>query len=341
MAKPAVPAMENDPITPDSDGASAADRDKYLDTRSLPASLTDYPFHWGRSYHKYREGAYHYPNDEDERNRLDYQHAILNHYFDGRLYFAQLDPVTTREVLDIGTGTGLWCVELADTDQLPNAQITGIDLSPIQPELVPENVTFEMQDCAAPDWCRAPGSIDYIHSRFMAGSLESYKKLIRTARKHLVPGSGWLELHEIHPKPMCDDGSMPDDWKFSEWEVSLNDASINKLEPPRPIRVAENLRSWMETSGYVDVTEHRFKIPLSSWPKDPRMKKIGEWYGQNWLHGLPGFSYKLYGPEGLGWNRNEIELMLVEVRKALKQRSVHAYMFYHVICGRRPAQGEH
>ena len=335
MTRPPVPVSADSPIAPDSDGISTGDDERRKETNSLPPSLTNYPVHWGRSYHRYREGCYLYPNDEDERYRLDYQHAVLNHYFDGRLIFSPLDPDTTTQVLDIGTGTGTWCIELADTNQLPNAQITGIDLSPIQPEMVPDNVTFEIQDCTDSDWCRTPGSIDLIHSRFMAGSLESYKHLIRTARKYLKPGTGWLELHEIHPKPVCDDSTMPDDWKFAEWEANLNEASLHRVHPPRPIRVAENLKSWMQNSGYEDVVEQRFKIPISGWPKDPRMKKIGEWYGANWFHGLPGFSYKPFGPEGLGWNRNEIELMMVDVRKAIKQKSVHAYMFYHVVCGRR------
>ena len=194
-------------------------------TQSLPQELTEYPVHWGRSYHKYHEGSYHFPNDEPERSRLDLQHAIFNHYFGERLFFSPVDKSAAKEILDIGTGTGLWCIELSDANTFPNAQITGIDLSPIQPEMVPENVTFEMQDCVDSDWCRPLGSIDLIHSRFMAGSLESYNHLIRTAKKYLRPGTGWLELHEIHPKPVCDDGTMPPDWKFAEWESKLNYAS--------------------------------------------------------------------------------------------------------------------
>ncbi len=336
MARPRLLPEAESPIASECDNHSSSNEEERRETHSLSLSLTNYPVHWGRSYHRYREGSYLYPNDEDERNRLDHQHAILNHYFDGRLFFSPLDPDTTKEVLDIGTGTGTWCVELSDTNKLPHAQIYGIDLSPIQPEMVPENVTFEIQDCADQDWCRTPESIDLIHSRFMAGSLESYKKMIRTARKYLKPGTGWLELHEIHPKPVCDDGTMPKGWKLAEWEERLNDASVNKLQPPRPIRVAESLKTWMQASGYEDVYEQLFKIPISGWPKDAKMKKIGECYGANWFHGLPGYSYKLFGPEGHGWSRDEVELMMVDVRKALKQRSVHAYVFYHVVCGRCP-----
>lgn len=340
MTEPtSIQVSADSPLAAHSDHASNSGEDgEYED---VAPSFIDYPVHWGRTYHRYNENSYHYPNDEVECARLDYQHRIFNYYFDGRLYFAPLDPDTTRQILDVGTGTGIWCIEMSDLNRFPNAEILGFDLSPIQSTLVPPNVYYHMGDCTvAADWPKSNSTIDFVHVRFMAGSLESYKSLIRTAKSRLTPGRGWLELHELHPKPVCDDGTMPDDWKFKEWEEKLNEAAVNYLEPSRPIRVAENLKRWMETCGFEDVTEIRYKVPLSGWTKGARMKNIGNAVSENWLDGLPGFSYKLFGPAGLEWSRDEIELMMVEVRKALKQKTVHAYMMYHVVYGRRPAASE-
>jgi hypothetical protein len=103
-----VPIQTMDsPLAPDSDSTHSSDEGAQCDTRSLTASITDYPLHWGRRYHRYKEGAYLFPNDENEQIRLDEQHEILNQLH-GRLFFAPLDTENVRTVLDIGTGTGIW-----------------------------------------------------------------------------------------------------------------------------------------------------------------------------------------------------------------------------------------
>jgi len=50
---------------------------------------------------------------------------------DGHLHIAPLDK--PAKVLDIGTGTGLWAMEMGD--QYPECEITGVDLSPVQPQM--------------------------------------------------------------------------------------------------------------------------------------------------------------------------------------------------------------
>jgi hypothetical protein len=47
-------------------------------------------------------------------------------------------------VLDIATGTGTWAIEMGD--KYPEAEIIGTDLSPIQPDFVPPNVRFFIED---------------------------------------------------------------------------------------------------------------------------------------------------------------------------------------------------
>lgn len=54
--------------------------------------------------------AYIFPNDDTESDRLDLQYEALKMLHDNKIYFAPLkDP---RRILDIGTGTGIWSIEM-------------------------------------------------------------------------------------------------------------------------------------------------------------------------------------------------------------------------------------
>jgi metalloendopeptidase OMA1, mitochondrial len=173
----------------------------------------------------------------------------------------------------------------------------------------------------------------------MLGSLPSYSRLIRNARRYLKPGTGWLECHEMLPEVCCDDGTVPPSWAFRAWQAYLEEG-IAKLETPRPLTVADKLATWMREAGYVDIYERVDRIPMNSWPKDPFLKNIGRYWEVNWLDGLSAFSYKLFGSEGLGWTRNELEVFLVDVRNCIKDRNVHAYQKMYVVYGRRPSEEE-
>jgi hypothetical protein len=53
-------------------------------------------------------------------------------------------------------------------DQYPSATVTGTDLSPIQPEWVPPNCHFEIDDVSL-EWTFPPDHFDFIHIREPAG----------------------------------------------------------------------------------------------------------------------------------------------------------------------------
>ena len=80
-----------------------------------------------------------------ELARYEWTGFCLKHLFNGKNYFAPLSTSNPpRRILDIATGTGTWAVEMSD--EFPNAEIYGTDLSPIQPTFVPENVHFYIED---------------------------------------------------------------------------------------------------------------------------------------------------------------------------------------------------
>lgn len=98
--------------------------------------MLNYKYENGRRYHAYREGQYMLPNDEEEQDRLDMLHHIYKLIIGGTLFRAPVADDHTRRILDLGCGTGLWCIEVAD--EHPNSMVIGTDLSAIQPEWVKE-----------------------------------------------------------------------------------------------------------------------------------------------------------------------------------------------------------
>ncbi|KAK1479787.1 methyltransferase domain-containing protein [Colletotrichum tamarilloi] len=73
-------------------------------------------------------------------------HTVMVKIIGNTLFLAPFDETKTHRILDIGTGTG--ATEMGDF--FPNAEVTGIDLSPIQPSWVPPNVKVEVDDVESP-----------------------------------------------------------------------------------------------------------------------------------------------------------------------------------------------
>ena len=76
---------------------------------SISASLCHHVPENGRTYHRFREGAYNFPNDEDEQEREDLAHGLMM-FVCQKLHFAPLGD-SPGNILDLGTGTGLWAVD--------------------------------------------------------------------------------------------------------------------------------------------------------------------------------------------------------------------------------------
>lgn len=120
----------------------------------------------------------------------------------------------------------------------------------------------------------------------------------------------------------CDDGTALETHAHMRWIGLLMEAS-EKLG--RPFVEPARLKQQMETIGFEDVRVRKDKWPMNPWPKGRRWKVLGMVMLENFNDGLESFSYMLC-MKGLGWTKEEVDRLLVQVRKDLSDRSIHIYM---------------
>ncbi|KAH8684951.1 S-adenosyl-L-methionine-dependent methyltransferase [Ilyonectria robusta] len=293
---------------------------------SLSSSVRDYRFENSRRYHRFKEGLYQFPNDTPEQEREDMKHTVAVHLLGGKLHNAPLD--NPQRILDIGTGTGSWANDAGD--EYPAAEVTGIDLSPIQSPWVPPNVKFLVDDAEA-EWLYRPDSLDLIHLRNMSTAIKDWPALFAQAYRTLKPG-GWIELPEFRWVYGCDDGTMHPDYTPPQMVANIRDGLATF---GIDMHASEKNEDRLRDAGFVNVRHEIKKVPVGPWPKDSNLKKIGLYNRSVIYDGLQAITM---GPftRGLGWKPEEVEVFLVKVRKDLMDTSVHSYVHFHSLCAQKP-----
>lgn len=322
-----IPAEQGPPIQADStDSASDYYSDADSDLTSLASSVTNYVYENGRRYHAFHAGKYVLPNDEDEKDRLDLVHHLFTLVFGGALHLAPLK--NPQSVLDLGTGTGIWALDMADL--YPSATVIGNDLSPIQPDFVAPNAQFVVEDFED-DWAYPENKFDYIHGRTLLGAVKDWPDLFAKAYKHLKPG-GYLEMQEGELWAWSDDGSLKPDSHIIKYFTLLVKES-EKMG--RPMNVIDKLESWMKGAGFVDVEVKIFKVPWSQWPKDPHLKEVGKWQFANTMTAIDSYGLALL-TRGGGYTEAEAKIFLALVRNEIRSKALHCYNRIYCVYGRKP-----
>ncbi|KAL2018066.1 hypothetical protein VTK56DRAFT_1298 [Thermocarpiscus australiensis] len=224
--------------------------------------------------------------------------AVSRAYQDGRC-----------RVLDIGTGTGIWAIQLGD-DYPEVAEIVGNDLSPIQPQWCPPNVRFTVDNVEL-DWAE-PLPYDFIYCSYIAGILKCWPRVVKQMYANTKP-SGWVEFQESNQHRLIEACEK-----------------VGRHEPgAEEVGGGGRLRQ---------VKEERFKMPIGSWPKDPTLKEIGTLLGFNFTEGVEAFTVVPF-KDVLGWTAEEVAVLSAGVRAAVKKGDAHAMFDCVVATGQKPESG--
>ncbi|KPM38631.1 hypothetical protein AK830_g7912 [Neonectria ditissima] len=202
----------------DNGHADSVGYDVESSTASINSSILEYRTIHGRTYHSDQGNAQYWATNDEQQN----------------------------ESMDINDFA----------DEFPGAEIVGTDVSPIQPGWVPPNLKFEIEDCTR-EWTFAPGSVDYVHIRWLVGSIPDWSALFAQAYQCCRPG-GWFESLETSPVIECDD-----------------DTGAKKLRTSFTVVQDGVQKRAMEEAGFVDIQEFDFNTPLGGWPKDETLRELG------------------------------------------------------------------
>lgn len=204
-----------------------------------------------------RDLPYVLPKDMGEVNRLDFQHYMMRSALRGN-YAAPIGAPDS--ILDVGSGTGRWCIEMASL--FPGARVVGVDVAEskaeeIAPDVVtqPGNYTFAAGNILE-GLSFSDGTFAYTHQRYMIGAIPrdqwpyTVSELVRVTR----PG-GWIELVEAGTSR----GGGAALTQTDDWVASV--LARRGLD----IHLGPHLRDFLVGAGADNVTVREIDLPLGAY----------------------------------------------------------------------------
>ncbi|CCE35186.1 uncharacterized protein CPUR_02117 [Claviceps purpurea 20.1] len=298
-------------------------------TTSIASSILEYRRIRGRTYHSDKfTSNYHLPNDDQQIESEELCHHSTTILFDDQLYLAPLEKDKIHRVLDVGTGSGIWAIEFAD--RFPNASVIGTDISPCQPQWVPPNVRFEIDD-ATLEWTWNDNSFDFIHARYLFGGIQDWSGLFKEAYRCCAPG-GWVQSVECDIEFRSDDGSTELEPVLASYaELFREGGKVLNLS----FFVQDLQQRAFDEAGFVEQRAVRFKLPIGPWAKDPKLAEVGRAARAALENDVEGYTQMTWH-NVLRRSADEYNVWLANLRKAIRNPKVHSYFMAHVVYGRKP-----
>ncbi|OLN97573.1 Trans-aconitate 2-methyltransferase 1 [Colletotrichum chlorophyti] len=294
---------------------------------SLASRVMRHSHEGGRRYQSFLQGIYPLPNDETEQFREEMKHQLIKRLLNGNDYLAPIGN-SPHKIMDVGTGTGLWAVDVAD--KFPSAHVIGVDISPIQSSYAPQNVDWRIDDIQE-TWSPLYSDLDFVHFRSVSVTLRDPVRVVQSAYQNLKPG-GWIEFQDAGVKIGCDDNTIPENYaphRFMELFVGTFKTHYGwDLEVP--LALPEILR----VTGFINIHCRTHKLPIGPWAKDRHQREIGLFLSKDVLWQLVR-AVLVKWPQ-MGLSENEADTMEQDIRKAFHDTKIHAYLPWVSIWAQKP-----
>lgn len=198
---------------------------------------------------------------------------------------------------------------IAMAELYPNADVTGTDLSAIQPDAVPSNVFFEVDD-AEEEWTFGQ-LFDLIHIRNLSGAFRNWPAIYGECYRHLKPG-GYLEVIDFNHFETAE--PIPDSY------IAIFAAAIREAaeKASRPLDLRHHGRAMLEEAGFRIVGRELLSLPVGTKHVDEAQKTIGKMWLLCLLEALEAVSMRLLTRE-LGWKAEDVRDLCQKVRQELTQ----------------------
>jgi len=139
----------------------------------------------------------------------------------------------------------------------------------------------------------------------MFGCISDWPSYIIRIYTHCEPG-GKAEFTEVLMPYRAD--NQPPNSAMAYW--CQNGMIASEMFGKPFTGIADNLEMWMRNAGFVNVKVRKVKVPVGTWPKDPKQKLIGHYQLLGTFEGMEGFTLAL-------WNR------VLGVRLSLGSKDVY------------------